>query len=109
VFIRGGAAVVLASTTPDVKPHDAPARRLYLAVGSKEGVGPGQHFEDDGVSWSFQKGQCLNLDISWRWNSKTAEVQLTGETGSLALPPVSAWSVETAGIKLLNTAIENKG
>ena len=49
-----GAALVLARETPDILPHDAPPRRLYLAMTEKSGEGNGCHFEDDGMSWAFR-------------------------------------------------------
>ena len=97
VFIRNGAALVLASTTPPVRPHDAPARSLYLAAATSHGIGAGRHFEDDGVSWPFRNGHCLKAAIDWHWNENGAEVTLAG-TGTLPTPPQTpAWSAEPVG------------
>jgi len=109
VFIRNGAALVLASTTPHVRPHDAPARRLYLAAAARHGIGAGRHFEDDGVSWAFRNGHCLQAAINWHWNENGAEVTLTG-TGTLPTPPqMPAWSAELVGATDLPVRITMRG
>ncbi len=99
VFVRGGAALVLASATPHVKPHDAPARRLYLAAVGASGTGQGTHFEDDGESWGFRDGQCLDLAITWTWGKAGAAAEIRRNAGDAPLPDVSAWAVEYAGGK----------
>jgi alpha-glucosidase len=97
IFIRAGAALVLASETPDIKPHDAPFRRLYLAVAGKSGTGSGQHFEDDGLSWAYQKGQCLDLAIDWNWDGQAVEIRIKRRSGKQTMPELAAWKVDIAG------------
>lgn len=91
IFVRGGAALVLASATPHVKPHDAPARRLHLAAAGPSGSGKGRHFEDDGVSHAWRQGDALELSIalSWTGDEIVARMRRKGgrETGS-------AWVVD---------------
>jgi alpha-glucosidase len=93
IFVRAGAALVLASATPHVKPHDAPARRLYLAVAGSSGTGGGQHIEDDGVSWAFRDGQCLDLAIGLSWSGDAAHVTLQRRGGAWPVPDAGTWSV----------------
>lgn len=97
VFIRVGAALVLASRTPDVKPHDAPARRLYLAVAGASGIGSGHHVEDDGISWAYQTGDVLDCGISLSWRPGEVAVRLHRLAGNRPLPPASEWVVDCAG------------
>jgi alpha-glucosidase len=97
IFVKAGAALVLASSTPDIKPHDAPARRLYLAMAGNRGVGSGQHFEDDGVGWGFRKGACLDLAITWSFDEKGVDVDLKRKPGTNAPPDATEWLVECAG------------
>jgi alpha-glucosidase len=97
IFIRVGAALVLASETPYIKPHDAPFRRLYLAVSGLTGLGHGQHFEDDGLSWAYQKGQCLDLNLNWSWDEQSAEVRIKRRSGKQAMPDIASWKVEIVG------------
>jgi alpha-glucosidase (family GH31 glycosyl hydrolase) len=97
IFIRAGAALVLASATPDVKPHDAPARRLYLAAVGAAGQGTGHHFEDDGVSHAFASGDCTDLAICWRWDTQAARVELRSAKGTRAAPPIADWTTELPG------------
>jgi len=78
IFIRAGAALALASATPDVKPHDAPARRLYLAVAGETGSGGGRHFEDDGESWAFRHGRALAFGIAVKWTPDRIDVTFDG-------------------------------
>jgi alpha-glucosidase len=105
VFIRNGAALVLASTTPDVQPHDAPARRLYLAAAADQGTGAGRHFEDDGLSWAFHDGRCLNVDIDWTWNDRVAAIRLTGRNELHPRQPFPGFATELAGAKKLEVVI----
>ncbi len=97
IFIRSGAALVLASATPDVKPHDAPARRLYLAAAGAAGQGTGHHFEDDGISHAFADGDCLYLAISWRWDRNSASVEFMAAKGTHPAPPAEKWTAELVG------------
>lgn len=98
VFIRAGAALVLASETPHVKPHDAPARRLYLAIAGASGKGCGQHFEDDGVSWGFREGKALGLDIGFSWSESEVAITLGRHAGQWAIPPQAAWQIDVPGL-----------
>ncbi len=99
VFIRGGAALVLAAATPDVKPHDAPARRLYLALTGASGTGQGRHFEDDGTSWGFTRGEALDLSVALDWDATDVRVRLVRAAGSRwPLGSQSGWQVDGAGI-----------
>ena len=91
VFVRVGAALVLAATTPAVKPHDAPARRLYLAVAGDSGSGHGRHFEDDGLSWNLRDGGCLDLRLNLTWNRQEINVALSRSAGQWPVPPAAAW------------------
>jgi alpha-glucosidase len=86
IFVRGGAALVLASATPDVKPHDAPARRLYLAAAGPSGSGKGRHFEDDGVSHAWREGDALELSIALSWTQEaiTARLRASGRRQAAA-------------------------
>jgi alpha-glucosidase len=98
VFIRAGAALVLAAATPDVKPHDAPARRLYLAITGETGTGTGSHFEDDGVSFGFQQGEALELALGLTWDAASASITLRRAGGNWPLPPAAAWHLDTPGL-----------
>jgi alpha-glucosidase len=91
VFVRVGAALVLASATPDVKPHDAPARRLYLAVAGEAGEGVGRHFEDDGLSDAYLQGEALDFDLGLSWRDGRAAVLMRARTGRPADLP---WQVD---------------
>jgi alpha-glucosidase len=106
IFVRGGAALVLASATPHVKPHEAPARRLYLVAGGASGSGAGSHFEDDGVSWGFRDGKCRDLLIKWTWKNGTAKVELHPVSGTQPVPKAAEWSAEVVGIKSIQVALE---
>jgi alpha-glucosidase len=93
VFIRAGAALVLASATPHVRPHDAPARRLYLAVAGARGQGQGAHVEDDGVSWTPEQGDRLGLDIALGWTRTRITARITRTGGARPLPALGDWRV----------------
>jgi alpha-glucosidase len=109
IFVRVGAALALAATTPDVNPHDAPARRLYLALAGSAGRGTGYHFEDDGVSWAFRKGEALALDLAWRWTSERADIVLRRRTGHAAMPEAQAWRVDAPGLGRRKVGIKLEG
>ncbi len=94
IFVRGGAALALASTTPHIKPHDAPARRLYLAVAGATGSGGGRHIEDDGESWKFRDEGILDLDIALAWTPETIRVAMQHVAGGWATPAATAWTVD---------------
>jgi alpha-glucosidase len=98
VFIRSGAALVLAAGTPHVKPHDAPARRLYIAATGPSGTGAGRHIEDDGETWAFRDGDML--DILWRfdWTATAIEVAAGTVTGNRPFPAAADWRVEAPGL-----------
>ena len=99
IFIRVGAALVLARETPVVKPHDAPARRLYLAVAGEQGAGNGQHFEDDGASWDFRNGDALDCAIRLAWTRDHVTVAFQKRAGQRPVPPQEAWTVDGEGLK----------
>lgn len=86
IFIRAGAVLALAATTPHVAPHDAPARRLYVAVGGKSGSGCGRHFEDDGQSWGFRKGKFLELGFKSTWTETEIKLEQRRMSGDWAAP-----------------------
>jgi alpha-glucosidase len=94
VFIRAGAVLALAAATPDVKPHDAPARRLYLAMAGASGAGTGRHVEDDGVSFAYRDGGLLDLGFALAWSSSGADLRITRRAGRLALPAASDWRLD---------------
>jgi len=96
IFIRVGAALALASATPDVRPHDAPARRLYLAVAGEAGAGGGRHFEDDGESWAFRDGEALDLAIALSWQQDEALVRLHRQGGRS--PAGIRWEIDAPGL-----------
>jgi alpha-glucosidase len=92
VFVRSGAALVLARETPDVKPHEAPARRLYLAIAGAAGQGGGRHFEDDGESWAYRNGDALlaEIQLAWGGGKATATIAASGARASGDL----GWTVD---------------
>ncbi|HRJ69050.1 MAG TPA: glycoside hydrolase family 31 protein [Beijerinckiaceae bacterium] len=107
VFVRVGAALVLASALPHVRPHDAPARQLYLSLAPGSGEGGGIHFEDDGTSWDFQAGNALVLSIRLTWTADEARVRLTPSAGSAWNAGVASnWSVAGSGLKGRHISIE---
>lgn len=108
IFIRAGAALVLASATPHVKPHEAPARQLYLAIAGapgSSGSGAGRHIEDDGVSWSEKTGAFLDLDIGLIWSGDTAKVTLTRRGGAWSTPEPSEWTTQCPLVCVWNVEI----
>jgi alpha-glucosidase len=92
VFIRAGAVLALARETPAIKPHDAPARRLYVAIAGEAGSGHGQHIEDDGESWAFQQGDLLDLGFALNWNAEGIELDMHRRSGSRPLP--EDWQID---------------
>jgi alpha-glucosidase len=98
IFVRVGAALVLASTTPHVKPHDAPARRLYLAADAGRGAGAGAHVEDDGVTWRLREGDFLELGVDFTWEAGTIAARLARTGGMRPVPPTAAWVVDAPGV-----------
>lgn len=108
VFVRAGAILVLAATTPSAEPHRAPARRLYLALGSGAGTGGGHHFEDDGTSWGFKSGKALLLGVQASWSGNDVRVEMSKHGGDWSLPPVSEWRVTPAGGGARKVTIVNR-
>lgn len=98
VFIRAGAALVLARETPDIRPHDAPARRLYLAALGISGSGTGQHFEDDGIGWGYQTGGALDLALALDWDAAGAQLTLSRAGGDWPLPAAADWVIDAPGL-----------
>ncbi|WP_342361838.1 TIM-barrel domain-containing protein [Terrarubrum flagellatum] len=97
IFIRVGAALALASATPFVKPHDAPARLLYLATAGESGTGEGRHFEDDGLSWGLRNGQFLDLRVALSWTGRIVSARLSRAGGQWPIPTAGDWRVVTPG------------
>ncbi|MBL8653382.1 MAG: hypothetical protein JNJ97_04240, partial [Alphaproteobacteria bacterium] len=97
IFIRAGAALVLAASTPDVKPHDAPARRLYLALPPGAGKSTGRHFEDDGVTWGLRRGAAMDLTIAVEWNATNVDIRLTAKGWPAGKE--SDWRIDGAGAR----------
>lgn len=97
IFIRAGAALALASATPAVKPHDAPARQLYLATAGETGAGEGWHFEDDGVSWALRNGGFLDLGMTFTWDRESLSVQLRRLGGQWPIPQRADWRIVAPG------------
>jgi alpha-glucosidase len=93
IFVRVGAALALAATTPVIKPHDAPARRLYLAVAGDSGAGQGHHTEDDGVSFAYRAGGLLDLALALNWNRDAITVTCARQ-GDWPLPVAADWRVD---------------
>ncbi len=75
-----------------MKPHDAPARRLYIAAAGASGEGGGAHFEDDGVSWAFARGEALDLVFSLSWRDGEVVVRVAGRDGR-PVPPID-WMID---------------
>jgi alpha-glucosidase len=91
VFIRVGAVLALASETPDVKPHDAPARQLYCAFAGPRGEGGGRHIEDDGESFAYRDGALLDLVFRAAWSGGAANVAIERQGGGAV--PALGWQV----------------
>jgi alpha-glucosidase len=107
IFIRVGAVLALASETPAVKPHDAPARRLYVAVAGDMGHGGGRHIEDDGVSWRFREGDVTDLRFKLAWTADEIGLHMTARQGTLPTPPAAEWTIDApaaAGRSVLITS-----
>lgn len=92
IFIRAGAVLALAAETPHVKPHDAPARRLYCAIVGPRGEGKGRHFEDDGTSFAHEQGACLDLRFALRWGDGAARLDIERVGGTWPLP--ADWRID---------------
>jgi alpha-glucosidase len=98
IFVRVGVALVLAAETPDVKPHDAPARRLWLAAAGPSGEGTGWHIEDDGETWRFRDGDYLETGIALSWDRRAVTARVSRAGGKRPLPPAGDWRAEAPGI-----------
>lgn len=80
IFVRAGAALLLAKDIPAILPHEAPARVLYIVPGQGSGQSIGRHFEDDGLSWSYRKNQSLVLFLDLAWDNQKVDVHLRSES-----------------------------
>jgi alpha-glucosidase len=98
IFVRVGAALALARETPDVKPHDAAARRLYLAVAGAAGEGAGRHFEDDGRTYAYRDGDALDCDLAVKWAGDQVVVGWTRRSGRRPVPGLESWVVDAPGL-----------
>ncbi|MGL4811606.1 MAG: TIM-barrel domain-containing protein [Beijerinckiaceae bacterium] len=95
VFIRGGAVLALSHGTPDVEPHDVPARRLYLAIAGDRGAGGGGHFEDDGLSFAYRDGDALHVRFALRWQGQDVTLSIVPQPGAgRALPAAADWLID---------------
>jgi alpha-glucosidase len=106
LFVRVGAALALAGRDiPSVRPHDAPARTLYVVPGSGTGSGASSHFEDDGESWSLASGEHFGGRLVCEWDARTVRVRIARESGNRALD-LQAFAVEcpTAGGRAVERA-----
>lgn len=100
IFIRAGAVLILSSATPDIRPHDAPARRLYVALPPGEGSSLGHHFEDDGASWAFREGDALHLTIRADWTDAHVDLSLSAAaTGSRSPGKLEDWAIDIGGAR----------
>lgn len=82
LFVRIGAALVLTGTEiPLVRPHDAPARTLFLAPGAGRGSGASLHFEDDGESWSLASGDHFTGQVRLDWSPTEIGVAIERTAG----------------------------
>ncbi len=106
IFVRIGAALVLASATPAIEPHTALARRLYLALAGDGGTGGGRHFEDDGVSWGVRDGKALDIDIAVAWRDGAARVEMRRRSGHWPVPTPAAWTIDAPDLARWRIAIE---
>lgn len=93
IFIRAGSALVLSRETPYVKPHDAPARRIFLATASIDGEGTCQHFEDDGLSWDF-KNRDYNANFLFSMNKVSVDVTCIAGEGIFNALKNDTWAVD---------------
>lgn len=93
IFVRSGAALVLAGETPHVRPHDAPPRLIWLGIAGARGEGEGWHWEDDGVSWGFRQGRFLEIRLRYAWDASHVTVRIERVAGDWPLPPAGDWRV----------------
>jgi alpha-glucosidase len=98
VFIRAGAALLLAAETPVIKPQDAPARRLYVALGDESGTGSGRHIEDDGISWDCRRGGMLDLALKTQWDAKALTITLNRIAGHWPVPDAASLTLDVPGL-----------
>jgi alpha-glucosidase len=109
VFIRAGAVLALASETPAIRPHDAPARQLYIAAASETGHGAGTHIEDDGTSWAFREGDMLVCRFEAEWSAKELVVRVQRSAGLRPLPDPSAWRLSGPALAGRQSRVINAG
>lgn len=96
IFVRAGAVLVLAAETPVVRPTDAPARRLWVAIGSPSGTAAGRHVEDDGETERHRDGDFLDLALAATWDAATLTIDLVRLAGDRAIPAAEDWRIEAS-------------
>jgi alpha-glucosidase len=103
LFVRVGASLVLAARDiPLVRPHDAPARTLYVVPGARSGNDGSFHFEDDGESWSLASGDHFAGRIALAWDASGVRLSVDRQSGrrALDLPGFTVESPTAAGRKI---------
>ena len=105
IFVCIGAALLLAQDIPQRLPHQAPSRTLYVTPGVGTGSGEGRHFEDDGESWAFRQGACLDLALRLEWTADRVDVTMERRSGGSAMPEAASLSIvaPTAGRRVVRT------
>lgn len=98
VFIRAGSALVLASELPFISPHDAPARRIYLATASDTENGQGYHFEDDGESWAYV-AERFDSSLAFTLVDGHATITISAQTGAYEAMRDASWIVDGPFVK----------
>ena len=98
-----------ASETPAIKPHDAPARQLYVAAAGETGHGAGTHIEDDGTSWAFRHGDMLECRFEAEWSAKELVLRIQRSAGQRPLPDSSAWRLSSPALAGRRVRIVNAG
>lgn len=106
IFVRVGAVLALASATPAVRPHDVPARRLYVAAAGDAGSGGGTHAEDDGVSWSFRDGGLTALRFDLNWTRDAIRLGIVAPAPSQPAPPLAEWRIDSPAAEGRHVLIE---
>lgn len=96
IFVRAGAILTLAAETPVVRPTDAPARRLWVAVAAPSGRAMGTHVEDDGETLRWQTGDFLDVSLRADWDATSLDLALTRRGGDRTVPRAAEWRVETS-------------
>jgi alpha-glucosidase len=95
IFVRGHSALALAGDIDPARPHEAPARELAVFLGPADAGTTGHHFEDDGESWGYRDGACLQMTLAVRSDANEAAVHLARSGGHWPLP--DAWRVSVTG------------